>query len=119
MAATLEKAYKAYNKRYFRGRLPNVEVRWSRILGRGWYGESVWLPLTECGKKKFTFGLIRLADWMKPHWEVWNLTLLHEMVHIKLRKRCLEAKVGPQHHSKKWHDEMRGLAERGAFDELL
>jgi len=116
MAATLESAYKAYNKMYFGGRLPNIEVRWSKHLPRSCYGDFTWLPPLRIGGKVYRFGLVQLALWTKQHEEIWRMNLLHEMVHVKLRRRSLNSL--PDYHSERWYKEMRRLAERGAFDKL-
>jgi hypothetical protein len=43
--------------------------------------------------------------------EIWKLTLLHEMVHVKLWPRHKK-------HTKKFHSEMLRLAQLGAFNSL-
>lgn len=93
----LRRAYAFYNKRYFEGQLPDkMVVKWSRSLkGYGCFNDNG----------------IRLAYWMKSHWMLWNITLLHEMAHVATDSEKAE-------HGPRWNREMHRLARIGAFDKL-
>ena len=90
--------YWDYNKRYFKGKLPNCKVRFKKLkdpfLGVTW---------TQKGKKPQIF--------LNPLFKRWpcitHLTLLHEMVHVSLPLRI--------DHGKRFQAEMLRLAKKGAF----
>lgn len=116
MAKLLESAYRRYNKRYFGGRLPAVSVRWSekiqpahRERARKAYG---WFTATDEG------GEILISSTLKPFFELWRMTLLHEMCHVALREHPEEIAATSEKHSKPWFREMRRVAAAGAFDDL-
>jgi predicted metal-dependent hydrolase len=100
----LKKQYRAYNQKYFGGKLPDVWVRWA---------EDNDDLKSECQAKK----LLACADghgiifnpWMKGKRNLQRFTLLHEMVHVKY----------PEHyHGPRFQKEMMRLAKLGAFAKL-
>jgi len=113
MARVLERAYAYYNRRYFRGKLPPVHVRWTKKLGPDFppgpaYG---WFFPDE--------GVILISSILKKHWAFWHMTLLHEMCHVALQEHPEEQRsYRSDRHSRPWHREMRRLAAAGAFDRL-
>jgi hypothetical protein len=110
MSRQAERDFHRYNRLYFGGRLPRLRVRWTKNLERLQFGEFQGGTIKAGRQRAFT-GVISLADWMKPYWQVWQMTLLHEMVHAKLHGT-------PGEHTPAWQREMRRLARAGAFDKL-
>lgn len=102
MARQLQRAYDYYNRRFFNGELPAIDVQWSEKVGEDAYGE---FSIHDDGRMR-----IQLDSAMKKHRSWWRLVLLHEMCHVKHRSN--------QRHSKVWKLEMRRLAAAGAMDSL-
>jgi predicted metal-dependent hydrolase len=94
----LRRAYLHYNRKYFDGKLPRA-------------AEIVWeaLPATLLGYQKDD-DKIAINDKLKRAWTLWRFTLLHEMCHLKLGHKIS--------HGRRFQDEMRRLANEGAFDGL-
>lgn len=111
MAKALDALYATFNTKYFGGKLPPTSVKWSKLLPRGQFAEYRFLFLRDKGKRVRVYGAIILATWMKPWRGIMEMTLLHEMLHVKLGDQKEE-------HSKEFYRGMRGLARKGAFDEL-
>ena len=120
MAKMLERAYAVYNRKYFSGQLPFVAVKWSEQIeptsrqhAKRAYG--LYTPSVDDTEGA---GTIQLASSLKRDMNLWKLTLLHEMCHIKLRNHPAELATAAEEHSKPWVLEMRRLAAAGAFDLL-
>lgn len=97
--ASLAATYAAYNRRYFRSRLPkDITLRWTSRLpnGYGLFDGDNTIYINRDHRK-----------WKK----MWRLTLLHEMAHLATASE--KAEHGPQ-----WLREMRRLARIGAFNKL-
>lgn len=115
MARELNRSYKSYNRRFFKGSLPDAKIQWSGNLppdSIGWYvpGESPEDP-----------GTILILRGLKSWHNLWRMTLLHEMCHVKHRNHPEEIKSreeGLGRHSQVWKKEMRRLASLGAFDAI-
>lgn len=97
--------YKQYNQQFFDNGLPIIPVRWAKtprgVAGYFWMEEAdkmsiVIHPLIR------KWGLRRYA----------KLILLHEMAHVKLRNRKI------QDHGRIFNNEMKRLANAGAFENL-
>ena len=113
----LEEVFRTYNHRYFGGRLPNCEVVWSspkkKFLGH-------FVPVEHYIQKsdgteqtvRITY-LIEISRRLKFSNKLWGATLLHEMVHLKLR-----GKEGKSDHGHKFQREMKRLVKLGAFNGL-
>lgn len=99
----LSRLYAKFNKLYFANKLPECVVRWGDI---DWYGSLLdkedAAPLEYC---------IEIARWSQKWPEVATMTLLHEMAHMKLRKRTYG-------HGILFQKEMQRLAKLGAFNGL-
>lgn len=122
---TATEAFRFYNSRYFRGRLPkNTRVIWkdlSEINAIGRFNPSYSLKAVRVrGPKK---GQLRTVRSARPTIElckrtkfapsVWHRTLLHEMIHLKLDKKY--PKGG---HGHAFQREMKRLAKVGAFNAM-
>lgn len=98
----LEREYAEFNKMYFGSALPTVPVRWGRTSkghAAEFWDDPIQIVIHPMMKR---FGLGKYTQ----------LLLLHEMVHVRLRKeRCAD-------HGKKFHTEMKRLADIGAFKPL-
>jgi hypothetical protein len=99
--SVLEKAYRRYNRKFFRNRLPNppaVVLRWAPlkgISGRWLPGE---IPTIEINKRF-------------KSWEIfWTQILVHEMIHISLPNGAA--------HGLRFHDEMFRIMADGLMDAL-
>jgi len=110
----LEFWFRIYNKRYFGGRLPNCKVTWcspkKKVLGHFWSKDQ---PVP--GTKEFVdrFYFIEISRRLKFSSKLWAFTLLHEMVHLKLRDT-----EGKSDHGHKFQREMKRLMKLGAFNGL-
>jgi hypothetical protein len=98
MKKKLRRAYLAYNRRYFGGRLPkDLDLTWEQ------------LPANLLGYQE---GDYKIAINAKLHRAdvLWRSTLIHEMTHLELGHRV--------QHGPKFQKRMRELAAAGAFDGL-
>ena len=101
--------YDFWNSRYFRGRLPDIPVYWSKAQFK-----------TKRSRSRLGFAQFRhdngkpvrivLNPWTRSHRSIWQSTLLHEMVHVKQWKVPYS-----QAHGNKFNKEMKRLAVAGAF----
>jgi hypothetical protein len=98
--------YEYWNRRFFRGRLPDIPVKWDNKSyskgGSAWFNHETKQPVK-----------ITLNPKYRDSRCVWQATLLHEMVHVEQWK--LPEK---QAHGRKFKKRMRELAASGAFDLL-
>lgn len=107
----MQQYYISYNVKYFDGRLPIdtlVECSPLHIDDLGYQGET-----SKDNKGRYQ---ITIAQELCEGERVYLPVLLHEMVHIDIGDR--ENDTGPFLHGPLFHDEMRRLAEAGAFDDL-
>ena len=96
MASRLERSYRYYNRRYFGNLLPNppeVRVHWARLQSELGYQLEDEIVLNR---------RYRHCN------ALWRMTLLHEMVHLKLPPRAPD-------HGRRFQREMLRLARAGAF----
>lgn len=116
MAKQLEQAYARFNRKYFGNSLPAIPIRWSINVDKENDAEFYWDEDIE--EEQGPCGLIQIAPRLKSDYNHTMIALLHEMVHMKLRKthHARDCRVGP--HSKAWRTEMRRIAAEGAFDRL-
>lgn len=96
---SLKRTYAKYNRLYFNSELPDASVWWEPPDG----------AYADCDKIDGAFR-IRMSPSISGWTEIWKLTLLHEMVHIKLWPM--------KKHTKKFQAEMLRLAASGAFNSL-
>jgi hypothetical protein len=97
----LRRAYDYYNRRYFKNKLPhNAELIFTEHVGSA-------IGMTMLG---FDPPVIMIAERIRQFGSTVDLTLLHEMAHIKLGKRV--------NHGKKFQKEMLRLANAGAMEDL-
>jgi hypothetical protein len=101
--AKLERLYRYYNRKYFGGKLPVVKVKFTDLIDK--YG-AVGNTHYEARVPEMI-----LIDKTLRRWNITaRLTLLHEMVHVKLPYKIV--------HGKMFEKEMRRLARLGAFTGL-
>lgn len=93
------------NQKYFKYQLPHVAVGFYKERNMDYYGCS-FTPI----KAKFVHTVV-LNPYFKDWSKVNRITLLHEMVHVKLN--------GRHGHGPKFKKELRRLILAGAFDDLL
>ena len=103
--------YRFWNARYFRGKLPDIPVVWSkkefsgrrkRLLGSAFFDGLSGKPVS-----------IQLNPLYRRATRIWMQTLLHEMVHVQQWR--VPAK---QAHGNKFNARMKQLAAQGAFRSL-
>jgi hypothetical protein len=94
--------YRRYNKKYFDSKLPaEVPIHFVDMSATDYCGLT-----TQLMEPGLSLQSIYLDNKLKDHQNLLLMTLLHEMVHVKL----------PQaEHGKDFEDEMIRLAFRGAF----
>ena len=101
----LQDDYNTFNRDYFLGQLPkNANVRWTDLSLQQDMGMT-WID--EAGVRQ-----IRIDRKTNPVLRQAQLTLLHEMCHIKTDGRELD------NHGIKWQACMVNLAEHGAMHDL-
>jgi hypothetical protein len=112
--------YDELNVEYFRGRLPDIPVRFGRITrGRGtrlWaasgFHARTYFQRPAGRHVKLEAVEIRLSPWIRKDWRryAW-ITLVHEMIHVELgyRPDCKSSK-GP------FAKRIRQLTRRGILD---
>lgn len=98
--ADLRWTYRKYNRRYFGGRLPAVDIRFADI-DDGCLGICIVFAGTH---------EIRIARPIRSWGKVVKCTVLHEMCHVALPKRV--------EHGPRFEREMQRLAAAGAFKGL-
>lgn len=120
----IQQAFHTYNARYFRGSLPDCKIVWADLDYFGDYNISfkAKYPTHRRAQQAVRSGevyapgnvvhTIRLGKWTRKQRRQWALTLLHEMVHLKLFKDK------GRHHGHKFQREMKRLANMGAFNGL-
>lgn len=111
----LQKYFRLYNKKYFDDSLPEPVLRWAEMKHYGHYFpqiiETVVVGMDEVVGARTEY-VIELGCWTRKMNNIWRLTLLHEMVHHALRdKKC-------QSHGRLFNNEMKRLANVGAFNGL-
>lgn len=115
----LKRYYRDFNQRYFGGSLPaSCVVRFAggrefpsqEVIGDcGYLARRGRIP-PDIGLAAKNRSEIRIRSSLRDYRAFVVMTLLHEMVHLKLRgRRCLE-------HGRSFNGEMRRLAAAGAFD---
>ena len=118
----LKRKYRIFNKRYFRGSLPDdMIVEWSdKLAKKHMAGTHIHgLRGLKCpgGKKRCRGNYIRISPELKGLPTVAELTLLHEMVHAKSHRGDLRyCECGRS--GRAFQREMKRLALAGAFNEL-
>lgn len=93
----LDRYFHRYNEKYFDGDLPQPIIRFAELKHFGHYYQDNGQHIVE------------LAEWTRKNNTLWRMTLLHELVHLKLHNR--RCKV----HGRVFHNEMKRLANQGAF----
>lgn len=111
----LHKYFRLYNAKYFGGVLTEPVLQWAKLKHYGhFFGREIntYNVVTDELDATRLELVIELAEWTRGMNNVWRLTLLHEMVHLKLHnKRC-------KTHGKLFNDEMKRLANVGAMNGL-
>lgn len=100
--------YRRLNSLYFRGRLPDIPVRWTKTSFKG--RDQRYLGVTWMEFPSGKPNSIHLNPKIRSMFTIWVQTLIHEMVHVEQCK--LPAK---QAHGRKFERRMKQLAARGAF----
>lgn len=97
----LQEWFDEYNRLYFRGRLEPCDVYFCQMETIGF-----------CGK--YDDGSFYIEVNQRIQWSsaLWHMTLLHEMVHLKLYGKDMSPL---DKHSRMFNREMKKLAARGAF----
>lgn len=99
--------YDRYNRDWFNSELPShTVIYWEPIVD----GDGSTCPIYEVDNSQF---VIKIDPSIKGFLNVWKLTLLHEMVHVRLWP-----KHSRHQHGKLFQDEMLRLANAGAFRRL-
>ena len=97
----LKRTYAAYNTRWFEGKLPSdADVLFAPT--------NNCMGIAECGEDGF---MITIDPKYAIEGRTWRLTVLHEMVHLKL--------YPARGHGKEFQRQMFRLAILGAFAKLL
>lgn len=100
----LQKYFRLYNKKYFDDALPEPVLRWAEMKDFGHY----YSEIVDDQERH----IIEFGKWSAANNSIWRFTLLHELVHLKLRnKKCT-------HHGRLFQKEMKRLAANGAFAKL-
>jgi hypothetical protein len=73
--------YKFWNAKYFRGRLPDIPVVWSKKYSTGRWRSTMGVSLLEGKTQKPV--KIGLNPKYKNSFVIWAGTLMHEMIHIE------------------------------------
>jgi hypothetical protein len=105
---TLKRIYREYNRKYFGGRLPNVDIN---FISPGQMKKCFGLARATCAVTCFKKGTITpVAIYIsKNKYKIWRYVradLLHELVHVD-RPRA--------DHGPVFENEMKRLAAAGAF----
>jgi hypothetical protein len=111
--AELDQWFDSFNRKYFRDRLPKIDVRWYVESPKEDIG-SCYIHFNEDGideKKSF----IGINPEYRSSLRVCLIYLLHEMVHWKLRKHFLSGCNAKKDHGYIFNREMKRLASMGAF----
>ena len=109
---TPKSLYRFWNARYFRGRLPDIPVYFSKRLGAG--SERHTMGCASFDDETMRPLRIQLNPRYKNAFVIWAATLLHEMVHIeqwKIQKS--------QAHGRKFIKRMKQLVALGAYNPFL
>jgi len=102
--------FKEYNVKYFDGKLPSTQVVWGHLQSVDLMAQT--FPTGE------TF-LIVLVSRYHPSGNEARVTLLHEMVHVKLMSLHVHSGLDETGHGPRFDEEIRALAAKGAFDGIL
>jgi hypothetical protein len=101
----LQGAYREYNKKYFKGKLPKVIIKYKKlndnVAGRTFFGYGEDWPAQE----------IHLSKRLSYYEKCTVQTLLHEMIHISIG--------GKYKHGSRFKKELKRLIKAGAFYWLL
>lgn len=113
-----QELYATYNTRYFGGKLPVVDIEMIDLKSHDYYGKC-----SEPGQPKYRTRRpkeprparfkIQISKWTKKNPKILAMTLLHEMVHVKLWDV-----PGITDHGRRFDKEMTRLAVAGAFNGL-
>lgn len=111
LKVNLKRLYDDYNRRYFDNKLPKQAriVPSRRMPKRSALGTTEYNP--KYGEQAFC---VKINYKLEKMLDIAKLTLLHEMCHIKL----LNYEKNSFIHGKQFNQEMRRLANIGAFDGL-
>jgi len=112
----LKQSYLEYNSRYFRGRLPkDCRVIYSDLSKLRYMGAHK--ATTKDGDRKNSKHIIWIDHKLRWSNKLVDMTLLHEMVHLKLFKKYGH-EVPRGLHGPLFQKEMKRLAKVGAFNRL-
>ena len=111
---TPKSLYQFWNSRYFRGRLPDLPIVWSKkcCSGRNRHtmGATIFTPEDGVLKPR----RIVLNPKYKNAFVIWAGTLMHEMVHVEQWKL-----PRAQTHGRKFQKRIKQLVSLGAYKNLL
>ena len=108
---TLKRLYNEYNRKYFSGKLPSIEIN---FITPGQMKKFFGLNRATCAVTCFKEGTtetvaIYISRNFLKCWRYVRADLLHECVHVAHPKAD---------HGKVFQDEMKRLAMRGAFEDV-
>ena len=105
-------AYHTINRKYFEGRLPNLEVYYEPMRLQknrgGMCTTSGYTAIAKGGRILF----IAINDKLRKFEDLAELVLLHECIHVKYP-------LDPDDHGPRFQKERRRLIVAGAIDEIL
>lgn len=105
----LKELYKTYNRRYFKSSLPEISIKWKQPKSRNRAAEFYVY-------ENESLEILINPVLRKNNMQLFTMqTLLHEMCHVKLRKRDKSIAEG---HGDIFQKEMKRLAKIGAFKNL-
>lgn len=112
----LAQLFEEYNRRYFRGHLPPVELAWVDPHP----DELAWChTYNEEGRPRCNKGQIHISTQIRHIRNTMKMALLHEMAHWKLRHHPIVGHQGRgDSHGHAFQREMKRLAAIGAFRQL-
>jgi len=99
--------YHEYNRKYYRGRLPNIEV-YFRSMPKSKQDVLGYTATPEIGDAEYIVINKKLELWR----EIAEIVLLHEMIHVRFPH-------AEPDHGKIFEKERRRLIVAGAFDDLI
>lgn len=104
---SLKHWYDKFNGLYFNGELPQIVIYWEPLSN----ADGSTCPVYEVDHGQFQ---IKLDPSIKGFPCLWKITLLHEMVHVKLWVKH------PKHqHGKLFQTELSRIFNLGAYKKLL
>jgi len=108
----LQRCFDDFNDKYFGNRLHDIELSWAatpKVDGK------VVSAYSHCQEDLYKAHRIVLSKRLRYRFWMWQLVLLHEMVHLDLDFKGVEE---PDFHGPLFNAEMLRLAKAGALNNL-